>query len=67
MIFNNLGKPGKLGAPDFPSSPAPSTVISKPSGIGRAIVFTVQALDVDHGTAGAKSGSVTNGIVVRVE
>ena len=65
--WNNLGYPNLLGAPDAPSSPAPSTVLDLPGGIGRSITFTLQGLIRDDGAAGAKGVSPTNGIVVRVE
>jgi hypothetical protein len=67
VVFNNIGKPSKLGAADYPSRPAPSTVIDKTDGFSRALTITIQGLIVDHGTAGSKPGSVTNGMVVRVQ
>lgn len=67
VIFNNIGKRAQLGNPDYPSSPAPATVIDKADGIGRALAFTVQGFVIDHGSAGSKPASVTNGVIVRVE
>jgi len=67
VVFNVIGKPGKLGAPDYPSHVAPTTVVNKGDGINRALVITIQGLILDHGSAGSKPGSVTNGVVVRVQ
>ncbi len=66
-IFNNIGKFSKLGTPDYPSRPAPSTVVNKASGFGRPLVVTIQGLMVDVASAGAKKGSATNGVVVMIE
>ena len=63
--WNNLGHPGLLGAPDFPSSPAPSTVLNKPSGLGRIGTFTFQGLILDPLSPGGVA-AVTNGIVLQV-
>jgi len=63
--WNNIGHHELLGAPDFPSSPAPSTVLSKPSGVGRAGTFTFQGLILDP-MASNGLVAVTNGIVLQV-
>ncbi len=65
--WNNIGFGAYLGAPDEPSSPAPSTVVSLPSGLARPVTFTLQGLIRDDGSAGRRRVSPTNGIVVRIE
>ena len=63
-IWNNIGKPGVLGAPDFPSSPAPSTVLNRPTGLGRVGTFTFQGIIRDSASPSGIA-AVTNGIVVQ--
>jgi hypothetical protein len=63
-VWNNIGKPQLLGEPDFPSSPAPSVVLSRPAGLGVAVTATFQGLIVDDGSAADKPGSVTNAVIV---
>lgn len=64
-IWNNTGK-ASLGAATFPSSPAPSIVLSRPAGLGRSVTFFLQGVIADPGSMGTRPGSVTNGIVVEV-
>ena len=65
--WNNLGHFPLLGVPDFPSSPAPSTPLNLPEGLGARATFTLQGLIRDDGSRGRKGVSPTNGIVVRVQ
>jgi len=62
--WNNLGKVGVLGAPDFPSSPAPSTVLNRPSGLGKVGTFTFQGIIRDTASPNGVA-AVTNGVVVQ--
>lgn len=66
-IFNNAGHRALLGEPDHPSSPAPSTVVSRPQGVSTPATATLQGLIVDDGSAGALPGSVTNAIVLEIQ
>lgn len=65
-IWNNIGKEARLGTPDFPSDPAPSVPLDRPSGIGRVEV-TFQGLIQDAGSQGSRAASVTNAVVLIVE
>jgi hypothetical protein len=63
-IWNNIGKEGQLGTPDFPSDPAPSVVYSRPSGVGKTVTGTFQGLILDDASAASKPASVTNAVIV---
>ena len=66
QIWNNIGFPGNLGEATLPSTPAPSTVVERPAGVGRPLVVFLQGLILDtaspHGEA-----AVTNGILLEIE
>lgn len=64
-VWNNTGR-AALGAPTFPSTPAPSIVLGRPAGLGRAATFSLQGIIADPGSAGTRRASVTNAIVVEV-
>jgi len=66
-IWNNIGKTQHLGVPDDPSTPAPSTLLERPSGIGRTLVATFQGFILDNGSAASKPASITNAVVLAVE
>lgn len=67
-IWKNVpGHDVQLGTATFPSSPAPSTVFSKPSGVPRPLAFTVQGLLRDDASQIPQGFSVTNAVVVRVK
>jgi len=65
-VWNNLGREGRLGEPDFPSSPAPSILVNAAAGARRAALVTLQGLMLDDGSAADFPASVTNAIVLRV-
>ena len=60
--WNNIGKFGLLGQPDFVSSPAPSVALDL-SQLGIAATFTLQGFIRDTDAPNGK-GAVTNAIVV---
>jgi len=64
-VFNNTGR-ASLGVPTAPSSPAPSVVVSRPAGLGRPLVFTLQGIVADRGSAASRPASVTNGVIVEI-
>ena len=63
--WNNIGKPGILGAADFPSSAAPSVALNRPGGIGMIVTFTLQGVMLDSGAPNGQA-AVTNAVVVEV-
>jgi len=67
-IWNNFGgRVRLLGAPDAPSTPAPSTVLSLGGGIGFSARFTLQGIIRDDGAAASRfPASPTNGVFVIV-
>ena len=65
-IWNNIGRRNRIGHPDFPSSPAPSTVVNAPSGSHRAVTATLQGILLDNGSRADYPASVTNAIVLEV-
>lgn len=65
-IWNNLGRQRKLGAPDHPSSPAPSILVDDGRGFGAPIVVTIQGIVVDDASARFFGASLTNAVVIRV-
>ena len=65
-VWNNLGHPGWLGEPNYPSQPAPSTIVSRATGWPQPVTITIQGFIADNGSAAEGPGSVTNGVVLRV-
>jgi len=65
VIWNNTPRP-RLGRPDFPSTPAPSTVLSLPAGVGFEVDVTFQGIILDFGSAASVPASLTNAIVLEV-
>jgi len=65
-IWNNIGHFGILGTPHLPSEPAPSTVLSKPSGILFAITATFQGFILDDGSSARHPASITNAVILKV-
>lgn len=65
VIWNNSGRLRVLGRPNRPSSPAPWTLVNRPSGLRRAVRFMVQGLIYDPGSKAEVPASVTNGIEAR--
>ena len=63
-VWNNAGREPNLGTPDFPSSPAPSVPLSRSTGLARNVVFTLQGLIADDGSAAERRASVTNAAVI---
>ena len=63
VVFNNTGRAG-LGVPTRPSAFAPSEIVSRPSGLGRAITFFAQGVIADPGSAASRPASLTNGVLV---
>jgi IPT/TIG domain-containing protein/galactose oxidase-like protein len=66
FIFNNLGRTSILGSPNAPSSPAPSTLFSRPGGLSHPISVTFQGVIQDLGSIIDQQVSVTNAVIVRV-
>lgn len=62
-IWNNTGD-ARLGIPDLPSTPAPSMVVSAPSGIGFEVDLTLQGILRDSGAVSPKDVSATNAVLV---
>lgn len=65
-LWNNLGFESRLGEPDFPSAPAPSTLVDLPGGIGFAVDVTFQGFIEDAGSTADGPASLTNAVIVRV-
>src|SRR5262249_24462098 len=56
----------RLGTPDFPSTPAPSRVVSLHAGVSHALTVTFQGIIRDDGSRIPQGLSVTNAIALRV-
>ncbi len=67
IVWNNVGRQRWLGVPNQPSTPAPSVVLNRPGGVGRALTATLQGFIQDNGSDADVPGSVTNLIVLRIE
>lgn len=67
FIWNNIGMEQHLGEADFPSMPAPTTVMSRMNGVDEPLIATFQGIILDGASAGSKPASVTNAIVLKVE
>ncbi len=65
-IANNWGRESILGVPDLPSVPAPSVVIDRPSGLGRTIDVTLQAILRDDASLSGQGASLSNAVLLRV-
>jgi hypothetical protein len=65
--WNNLGRPGKLGTPDFPSEPAPTTLVNTMAGWPVPVTVTLQGILLDVGSAADVKASVTNAVVVDIQ
>jgi hypothetical protein len=65
-IANNWGHQALLGAPDLASLPAPSTVLDRPSGLGRSLDLTLQAIVRDDASIATVPASLGNAVVIRV-
>ncbi len=65
-VWNNLGFEVRLGEADFPSTPAPSTLVELPNGIGFAVDVTFQGFIEDAGSTADGPVSLTNAVIVRV-
>ena len=66
VIFNNAGYNGTLGVPMLPSSPAPSTVLSRSTGSPVPVRLTFQGIIQDGGSPIPEGWSVTNAVILRV-
>ncbi len=67
IVWKNIaGHERILGAATRPSNAAPSNVLALPSGVPRALDFTIQALIRDDASQIPQGVSVTNAILVRV-
>ncbi len=66
VVWNTIGHAAVLGAPTFPSSPAPTLVARRPSGMPAPVVATLQGLVRDEGSASPLRYSVTNAVVLRI-
>lgn len=65
--WNNIGFEQHLGDADFPSMPAPSTVLRRMNGVDVPITATFQGIIRDGASSGSKAASVTNAIVLVIE
>ena len=63
-IVNSIGQPAVLGVGRLPGSPARTTVLDLPAGVGRAVAVTLQGIVRDVGSAGSASYSATNALVL---
>ena len=64
-IWNNVGRPGRLGAPTLPSSAAPSFLFQR-RGVASPHVVTLQGVIEDDGSQSPLRFSVTNAIILRI-
>ncbi|MBI1851014.1 MAG: HYR domain-containing protein [Planctomycetes bacterium] len=65
-IFNNVGSPGRLGTPDYPSMPAPSVVFARPTGFTQLRTGTFQGFIQDDGSQIPQHFSITNAVVLQI-
>ncbi|MFT7484269.1 MAG: sugar lactone lactonase YvrE [Candidatus Paceibacteria bacterium] len=65
-LVNSIGHNSLLGTGRFPSVHAPGTLLSFPSGVGRSMTWTLQALVRDDGSEGA-GFSVSNTLVLHIQ
>ena len=61
-----MGHEGKLGTPNYPSTPAPALVFEKLSGLANPVSVTFQGFVMDDGSAANQPASVTNAVILRV-
>lgn len=66
VTWNNIGHTGLLGAADYPSSPAPSTILSLAAGSPREATVTLQGFIEDDGSAAHGPASITNAVVLEI-
>lgn len=64
--WNNIGRFNKLGMPDLPSTPAPSNVVTLPSGSTVAATASLQGLIPDDGSAADVPASITNLVTLEI-
>ncbi len=65
--WNNIGRQNKLGVPDFPSTPAPSSLVNAPGGWPSAATATLQGIILDDGSAADAPASVTNAVILKIQ
>ncbi len=65
-ILNNIGRVDRLGAPSFPSTPAPFSR-RIPQGLSRPIRLTLQGFIQDDASQSRAGASITNAVLLRVE
>ena len=68
VIANTIGAESLLGTPIFLASPAPSTVLSYPTGFGVPATVTIQGVILDTNSAAGPgvAWSVTNAVTVQI-
>lgn len=66
-IWNNIGRRGRIGHPDFPSSPAPSIPVNAPRGAPSGITVTLQAVLLDNGSSASAPASITNAVILKIQ
>jgi hypothetical protein len=66
-ISNNIGRDAVLGESDFDSAAAPTVIVSKPSGLKKPLVATLQAIIRDDASFGPEGYAVTNAVVLEVD
>lgn len=67
VIWNNIGYRMSLGEPDYPSNPAPTTLVNRAQGVSKPLTLTLQGFIYDNASAARGPVSITNAVVVRVE
>ncbi|MBI1850729.1 MAG: IPT/TIG domain-containing protein [Planctomycetes bacterium] len=67
VVFNNAGFNRTLGAPTFPSHPAPTQVLNRPRGLRNPATLTLQGLIQDNGSQIPEHWSITNAVILRVQ
>ncbi|MBI1852056.1 MAG: IPT/TIG domain-containing protein [Planctomycetes bacterium] len=65
-IFNNIGHTALLGAPTFPSMPAPGEVFRRPAGFHGALNVSFQGIIEDDASIVPEHFSVTNAVILKV-
>ncbi len=66
-IWNNWGRHGRAGMPDFPSTPAPTILAHTPAEIGLGTEVTLQGFVQNPDARGRFKASVTNAVVIQVD
>lgn len=66
-IFNNLHHEPVLGVPDFPSTPAPSVLFNRQSGVPHAVNASLFGFIRDNAASNPHGASITNLVILQIQ